>query len=264
MARSRYRRVLSVISRHSIVRVAGVYLVAAWLCIQVTLALEASLGLPEWVDTLTLVGLAVGFPVACVIAWASDLRPSTATSAQASESRPGLARRWVDYAALGGLSVVLVLAAIPHLEGAFSSISPRSDERTSVAVLPFHPVAGSEEGQRFGEGLTIEIINALAQRSDLRIPGRSSASECAAKPQDLRSIGEGLNVDYILEGTVRRVDDRLRVEAQLADAANGFLVWSGIYDDQIRNTFMIQDDIADAIGEAMGQPLTGGAPAELS
>lgn len=246
--------------RRHVVKVAGVYVVAAWLCIQVAGALKTSLNLPGWTDTLVTVLLLLGFPIACIFAWAFETSPAGLQLTKPVTDRDArLAQRSgiVDYvAAFGIIAILAVLVGdrvLSHFEEQTTVIA--QDGRTAIAVLPFKNLSAGRENDDFSDGLTVEIMNTLAQSGRFRIAGRSSTFKYKNQPTDLRQIGSALGVKYILDGSVRRSGDDVRVEAQLIESDNGFLIWSHVYNDHLKDIFVVQQQMANAIGTALKTPL---------
>ncbi len=246
--------------RRHVVKVAGLYLVVAWLCVQVAGALKAPLLLPDWTDTLVTVLLALGFPIACIIAWAFELSPrglQRTIPAKAGSSAPARDRDFLDYVVVAGIVGLLAFTIWRYEFG------PSGNERShagggelpSIAVLPFRNLSEDGSGDNFSDGLTIEITATLAGTGQFRLPGQTSTFRFKNQAEDLRKIGEDLGVQYLLEGSVRRAGNDLRVEAQLIEANDGFLVWSSVFTDQIEDIFVIQEKIANAIGTALKTPL---------
>ena len=132
-----------------------------------------------------------------------------------------------------------------------SSTTPQADAGPSVAVLPFANMSADKENEYFGDGLAEEIINALAHIQGLKVTARTSAFAFRGKEQDIRTIAEALDVGAILEGSVRRSGNRLRVTAQLINAADGYHLWSERYDREMADVFAIQEEIAEAIAAAL-------------
>jgi adenylate cyclase len=134
------------------------------------------------------------------------------------------------------------------------SASPVPAERPvsdSIAVMPFLNMSGDAENEYFADGITEEIVNALAQIRDLHVVARSSTFSLKGKHIDLRIVGEQLNVRTVLEGSVRRADNRLRITAQLVNAADGYHLWSERYDREMKDVFAIQDEIARSIAQRL-------------
>ncbi|MEM9107225.1 MAG: hypothetical protein AAGC96_16355, partial [Pseudomonadota bacterium] len=260
------RGLLFELRRRNVVRVAGLYAVVAWICIQVVTALQTPLQLPEWSVALVAVLLAVGFPIACIIAWAFELSASglQRTSPSDGNDQTGGFRALVDYAVLAGMIVIIAITGrdlLPwttndYVPAIVSQSAPVPDkpEGTSLAVLPFTNL-NADGDDSFADGLTIEIFNVLAQTRAFRLPGITSTFQYKSNPDDLRSIGKALGVDYLVEGTVRRNEDNFRIEANLIRVDDGFLVWSNSYRVTMENVFVTQETIAREIGTALSTPL---------
>ncbi len=138
-------------------------------------------------------------------------------------------------------------------------IAPRPVERVaSIAVLPFTDMSAAKDQDWFCDGIAEEILNALTPLKGLRVAARTSAFSFKGKSDDLRTIGEKLNVTTVLDGSVRRAGDRVRITVQLSDVANGFQLWSERYDRELKDIFDVQDEIAKAIAERLRVTLAGG------
>ena len=254
-------RFVAELRRRSVIKVAGVYIIVSWLCLQVASALETALHLPPWTDTLVAVLLALGLPIACIVAWAFELSPEGLKPTKPSEDRvadTSREKRVLDYILVAG--VLAILALTLEREGfqrfADNPIPASVDDMPiSIAVLPFRDLDGAGGNDGFSDGLTIEIMNTLARTGQFRIPGQSSSFSYKDQAIDLRTVGQDLGVEYILEGSVRRADDQLRIEAQLVQANDGFLIWSDVYAEEMEDVFSIQEKIANAIGNALKVPL---------
>jgi adenylate cyclase len=210
--------------RH-IYRVAAAYVVVAWVLLQLYNNLQPILKLPDWIGTLVLVVLVAGFPVSLLLAWAYQLTPN---------SGPWLAQR---------------SAKTPPL------FQPKSPAGISIAVLPLANLSGDTTQEFFSDGMTDEITSALAKVRDLRVVGRSSAFQFKGQYKDLRAIGRALSARYLIEGSVRKAGDRVRITAHLAEAESGTQCWSEIYDRELRDVFAVQEDIAHSIAAALHVPL---------
>ena len=257
----RLKRLINELRRRHVIRVAGLYLVVAWLCVQVAAAAKSTLLLPDWTDTLVTVLLAIGFPVTCVIAWAFELSPGGLQ--QTRPVRPGDSytipkRGFIDYLIVAGIAALVVVTVAGYdfrNSGGAPSSSVATGEQPSIAVLPFRNLSADGTDDSFSDGLTIEILATLARSGKLRVVGQSSTFKYKDHSEDLREIGRALGVRYLLEGSVRRVDNDVRVESQLIEANDGFLVWSDVFSDQVDDIFVIQEKIANAIGTALETPI---------
>lgn len=207
--------------RRSVIKVTIAYAVVAWLIIQIVVSVEEPLHLPEWVDTVVIVILAMGFPIAVILAWAFDLTPA------------GIKR-----ASIVG-------------DAQESAAGPADSARPSIAVLPFVDMSPDKDQEHLGDGITEELLSSLARIRELRVAGRTSSFYYKGKNEDLRKIGEALGVQYILEGSVRKSGERVRITAQLIDAHTDTHVWSDSYDKTLEDLFQIQEDIATSVADAL-------------
>lgn len=216
--------------RRRVFRVVVVYALTAWILVQVGDAVFEPLGLPAWSMRLLIVLLALGFVLSCVLAWVFDIGSG------------GIVRTPPSPA-----------AASEH------AAAPKA----SVAILPFTDLSEARDQDYFCDGLAEEIINALASVRDLRVASRTSSFRFRDGAADAREIARALNVAAIMEGSVRKASDRVRVTAQLIDADNGYHLWSETFDRQLRDIFAIQEEIARAVARALRVSLQGEAEAGL-
>jgi len=218
------------LKRRNVIKVAIAYLVAAWLVAQIVIAVESPLHLPGWADTLVIVLLAIGFPFALIVAWSFERSPEGLKRSARSETREESAPEATEHTAA----------------------SPPADEgRPSIAVLPFVDMSPDKDQEYFSDGIAEELLNQLAKVPDLHVAGRTSSFSFKGKDEDLRLIGQKLGVANILEGSVRKAGNRVRVTAQLIKAADGYHLWSESYDRELDDIFGIQDEIAHAVTDAL-------------
>jgi len=208
------------LKRRHVIRVGIAYAIIAWVLVQVAVSVEAPLRLPEWTDTLVIVILAIGFPVALLLAWAFERTPD-------GIRRTGPAQRTV------------------------SGSADIAGDVVSIAVLPFADMSPEQDQEYFADGISEELLNSLARIRDLRVSGRTSSFYFKGKNEDLRKVGEALGVRYLLEGSVRKAGDRVRITAQLIDAATDAHLWSETYDRTFADLFDIQEEIAKAVASAL-------------
>jgi adenylate cyclase len=225
--------------RRRVVRGAIVYAAAGWVIIEVASTVLPPLGAPERAVQIVIVLVALGFPVAMILAWMFDI-------GRGGVHRTGDAPERVTALAPSGPEDV----AGPRLE---SAVPParKHDGRRSIAVLPFVNMSGNVENEYFSDGISEEILNQLAKLSQLRVSSRTSSSCCKGKEIDIPTVAERLGVSTILEGSVRRVGNRVRITAQLIDAESDSHLWSEVYDRELEDVFAIQDDIATSIVDAL-------------
>jgi TolB-like protein len=227
------RTFLAELRRRKVYQVAGVYAVVAFVIWQVADIAFPSLGLPESAVGVVMIFTVLGFPVALVLAWAYELRPEE-TMAATDEAEP---------------------------ERPISSRVAATQE-DSVAILPFESMSPEKEGEYFADGIAEEITNVLASLDDLHVAARTSAFAFKGRHADIREIGQRLNVSYVVEGSVRRAGDTLRITAQLIDTSSGYHLWSERFDRALGDVFEIQDEIASAVAERLSEHVrrSGGSP----
>ena len=258
---------LSELKKRNVVRVAGVYTVTAWGGFQVARTIFETLDLPKWISALTLMLLVLGLPIAALGSWAFELGPDGSIRRTSKSESDGPKRRlnWMDWGALAAIvavAVVLVVTTV-GLVGSFgrgggSGLQMAASSK-SVAVLPFASFSAAEDSEYFADGLTEEVTNSLAQVPDLKVAGRTSAFYFKGKNEDVREIGKKLNVAHVVEGSVRRSGNKLRVTCQLISVKNGFHLWSETYDRTMDDAFAIQSEIADGVAEALKAELHAGS-----
>jgi TolB-like protein/tetratricopeptide (TPR) repeat protein len=256
--------------RRNMFRVAGVYAVTCWLLTQVAQALESAIGLPDWFDGMVVALMILGFPITMVMAWAFELTPDgikRTANIKPDESNAKKTGRILDYAILAGLVVVAGLMGLRGMQSATGIATAEGTQAlrampsdASIAVLPFMDLSADGDQEYFADGVSEEILNVLAQVGEMRVAGRTSSFAFKGRQEDLREIGRVLGVSYILEGSVRKSGDMVRITAQLIEADNGFHLWSRTYDRDLSNIFATQDEIAVSILQALRGQMAGTLP----
>jgi TolB-like protein len=245
----------SELRRRNVFRVAAAYGVVMWLIIQVDSAVSRPLNLPAWFETVVIVLLIIGFPVALVLAWAFELTPDGLRPTQPQDpAAPSTANR-LDYVLIGALIVVAAVTLWGQVPRPAAELPPevtRITEHPSIAVLPFADMSAEKNQEYFGDGIAEELINVLSRLDGLRIAGRTSSFAYKTRAEDLRAIGQALEVTTILEGSVRKDGERIRVTAQLINASNGYHLWSDTFERDLTGIFAIQEEIARAVAGALG------------
>ncbi len=239
------------------------YVVIGWLLAQIAELAFDVISAPDWVLKSVLVVLLLGLPLALFFAWAFEITPEGVKlekNVDRSQSITAQTGRTLDFIIIG----VLVLAVGFLLVDKFYLSESAADvdgiiatDTQSLAVLPFVNMSGDDD--YFADGLSEELLNLLAKIPGLKVAGRTSSFTFKGRNEDLREIGDALNVTKVLEGSVRRSGERLRITAQLINVADGFHIWSETYDRQMADIFDIQDDVAGAITDALQLHLTSGS-----
>lgn len=242
------------LSRRNVFRVAAAYAVVTWLLLQVVDVLSPILELPGWVPRAILLVLLIGFPIAVILAWAFELTPEgikREEDVDRSRSITGQTGRRLNRLIIGGLLLVIVLLVVERTMFATRESEAPTQIEKSVAVLPFADLSEKRDQAWFAEGLAEEILNALAKTPDLLVSARTSSFAYKDSDKPVQVIAKELGVAHVLEGSVRRVGDRLRVTAQLIRADDGFHVWSENYDRDTDDVIAIQEDLAVSIARAL-------------
>jgi adenylate cyclase len=230
----------SELKRRKVVRAAVVYIVVAWIVVEVASVVLPGLLLPDWSERLVLAMAILGFPLALVLAWAFEMTPEGV-----QREKPGAA---VENGAVAAHDAA---ATTPAAQVAAHACAVRTDERRAIAVLPLTNMSGNPENEFFSDGITEEILNLLARQPELRVVSRTSSFSFKNTSLDVPTIAARLDVDIVLEGSVRRAGDRVRITAQLIDANNDSHLWSDSYDREVGDIFAVQTDIARCIVSAM-------------
>lgn len=233
----------SELRRRRVIRVIVLYAIAGWIVIEVTATVLPGLNLPDWTTTLVILLVALGFVIAIMLAWAFDIGPggihrTSAAPAEEADSQP---------AQQAALSKAPAAAARPQSE---------DDERKSIAVLPFLNMSGDAENEYFSDGIAEEILNLLVKLPKLKVASRTSSFVFKGKEANIPTVAAELGVNTVLEGSVRRAGDRVRITAQLIEAKTDSHLWSETYDREMKDVFAIQDDIAQSIVNALQMTLT--------
>jgi len=257
-----FKRFLSELRQRRVLRSAVAYAVIAAAAVEFTDIVTPALGLPEGLLRGVIIISLAGFPVIIVLAWFYDLTSSGVVRG-ASSPVPSQSRR--------AQAISIMLIGVLGIAVAYLSYrlywetqdEAGLDRGMSIAVLPFESIStGSElETAYFSDGVSEEILNALSKVEGLRVAARTSSF--AFREYDVREVGEALDVSVVLQGTVRRAGDQLRISAQLVDTGNGFQLWSDAYNHELQDVFLIQEEIAHAIVKALRLELLGDSDARL-
>ena len=251
------------LKRRNVYKVAVAYAVVAWLLMQIASQIFPFFEIPNWVVRLVVLLLIIGFPVALIIAWAFELTPEGIKRTEAAD-----AARQRSH---GGMWIaVVVIAAILSLGLFFlgrytagratsrvSEAATASNPLKSIAVLPLVNTSGDPSNEYFSDGLSEELIAVLAKIPELKVIGRSSSFFFKGKSSDSASIGQKLGVANLIEGSVRKQGDRVRIIAELISAADGRSLWSETYDRELKDVFAVQAEIAKSVAEQMKVRLLG-------
>ena len=257
--------------RRNVFKVGIVYVAVAWLLLQVSDTLGPALHLPEWFVSAVAFLLILGFPVAIIFAWAFDLTPEglkRETKADPAAPEAGQTGRKLNHIVIAALVLALsyfVIDKVVSNSGRDTAGTSTADQvaqqqpaeiesanaDNSIAVLPFVNMSSDEEQEYFSDGLSEELLNLLARIPELNVAARTSSFSFKDKDLEIPEIASRLKVAHVLEGSVRKHGNQLRITAQLIQADNGYHLWSETYDRQLDNVFQIQEDIASAVVDAL-------------
>ncbi|MGB5588492.1 MAG: hypothetical protein WBN78_12020 [Gammaproteobacteria bacterium] len=254
------RTLLNELSRRRVFRVAGIYGIVAWVVAEVADVVFPALQLPEWTVTFVIALLLLGFPVAMFFAWVFDIGPQgierTEPLAHRSGGIPGV-ERFAYLMLLAGAMALLGYLLLPGYFPGLGSADPATASKDSIAVLPFSNLSQDASEDYFSDGMSEELLNLLAKVPGLRVAARTSSFAYKDQNVDVRDVARELGVETVLEGSVRRSGDRVRITAQLIDAKTGYHLWSNTYDRQMEDIFAVQDDISAEIVKALQGTLSG-------
>ena len=256
------RNFFAELKRRNVYKVAVAYAVVAWLLMQVASQIFPFFEIPNWAVRLVVLLLVIGFPIALIIAWAFEVTPEGIKRTEAADAAGQRSR--------GGAWIYIVLIGAALSVGLFfvgrytaGRATPRHGEAAtavpgkSIAVLPLLNESGDPRDEYFSDGLSEELIAALAQINGLKVIGRSSSFRFKDRHEEPKAIGEKLGVSTLLEGTVRKQDDRVRIVAELINAADGIELWTRTFDRELKDIFAVQEEIARAVAESLKVTLLG-------
>jgi len=259
------QRFISELQRRKVLRVASAYVVAGWIVLQVAATLENTLNLPANFDTVVFGILAGALPIILGLTWVYEITPQGIQRTKSDGDGELVMPETTDLLLAGMLVLVGLIAVtqifVPRDAPAPATVAqapaqptppraPAADPK-SIAVMPFINMSSDPKNEVFSDGLTEEILNLLAQRRDLKVISRTSSFSFKGQNVPLPEVAKKLGVRHVLEGSVRRSDDGVRITAQLIDVTNDVHLWSKTYDRKIENIFAVQDEIATAIATAM-------------
>ena len=270
---------ISELKRRNVVRMAVLYVVASWVVLQIADVLFDPLGLPEWTFRLVLGLLLLGLPLALIFSWVFEITPEGLKRER--DIDPAQSKVQHTGRKMNAVIVVLLVVAITGLvadrlipeqsvpvaatppgeaagqPAAAATAQEPSAVDHSIAVLPFVNMSGDPENEYFSDGLSEELLNTLVRIGGLKVTGRTSSFAFKGQNQDLREIGRLLNVANVLEGSVRKAGNRVRITTQLVKTSDGYHLWSDTFDRELDDIFAIQQEIADRVTDALQVTLLG-------
>ena len=253
------------LKRRNVVRVAIAYAVVAWAIMQFVDIIEDPLSLPDWFQKVTIVFLAIGLPIALLLSWAYEVTPQGVKKTEEVDKSKSITHgtgKRINKLIIGALGLAVVFLLVDKFYLTSPSVPVESDNGqttteagTSIAVLPFVNLSSDPEQEYFSDGISEEILNVLVRIEGLSVASRTSAFAYKGQDLNIGEIAAELNVDHVLEGSVRRSGDTIRITAQLIDAKTDRHLWSETYDRELTDIFEIQDEISNAIVVALKDTL---------
>ena len=258
------------LKRRNVYKVAVAYAIVGWLFVQVATQVFPFFEIPNWAVRLVVLAIVIGFPIALVIAWAFELTPEglkrTEDVDRARSARQPRRHTWI-FVVIVGAALSLGLFFIGRYTASRTTL--REDGRSggpslpekSIAVLPFENLSDDKNAAYFAEGIQDEILTKLASIADLKVISRTSTAKYKSKPEDLKTVSQQLGVANVLEGSVQKAADKVRVNVQLIDARADSHLWAKTYDRDLEDVFAIQREVAQEIADSLKAKLS---PAEAT
>ena len=259
-------QLFSELKRRNVYKVAVAYAVVGWLLIQVATQVFPFLEIPNWVIRLVIALIALGFPIALVIAWAFESTPEGIKRTEAADAKHqhSKSRAWI-YVVVIAAATSLALFFLGRYSARRTSGSAASQmPEKSIAVLPFENLSEDKSNAFFADGIQDEILARLSKIGELKVISRTSTQKYKSAPQNLREIAQQLGVANILEGSVQKATDQVRVTVQLINASNDTHLWAETYDRKLIDVFQVESDVAEKIANKLEAKLTGREKAELN
>jgi len=247
------------LKRRNVYKVAVAYAIVGWLIAQITTQIFPFLEIPNWIVRLVIVLIAIGFPIALVIAWAFEATPQGIQRTEVADTMPATAGQkkhaWI-FVVFVGAALSISLFFIGRYIGRNNAGAPELPAK-SIAVLPFDNLSRDPDNAYFAEGVQDEILTRLAKVADLKVISRTSTQRFKSAPDNLPQIAKQLGVMHILEGSVQKANDQVRVNVQLINAMSDAHLWADTYDRKLTDIFAVESDIAKTIADTLQAKITG-------
>ncbi len=253
----------SELKRRNVYKVAVAYAVVGWLLVQVATQVFPFLEIPNWAIRLVIVLVAIGFPIALVIAWAFEATPEGIKRTEVADATPpassGRKRHAWIYVVVVAAAISVALFFLGRYSARSKTATAASDElpAKSIAILPFDNLSDDKANAYFAEGVQDEILTRLAKVADLKVIARTSTEKFKSSPENLPDIAKQLGVRNILEGSVQKANDQVRVNVQLINAMTNAHLWAEIYDRKLTDIFAVESDISKTVADQLQAKLTG-------
>ena len=249
------------LKRRNVYKVAVAYAVVGWLLVQVATQVFPFLEIPNWVVRLVIALIVIGFPIALVLAWAFEATPEGIKQTETADAMPMAAGQkkhaWIYIVVIGGAISVALFFLGRYTAGNTATPRPSEAATKSIAVLPFDNLSRDPDNAYFAEGVQDEILTRLAKVAELKVISRTSTQRFKSAPSDLREIAKQLGVVNILEGSVQKANDQVRVNVQLINALTDAHLWADTYDRRLIDIFSVESEIAKTIADTLQAKLSG-------
>jgi TolB-like protein/Tfp pilus assembly protein PilF len=256
----------SELKRRNVYKVAVAYAIVGWLIAQIATQIFPFLEIPNWVVRLVIVLIAIGFPIALVIAWAFEATPEGIKRTEVADAKHehSHGKTWI-YVVIIGAAISVALFFVGRYTAGNNASAARAELLVkSIAVLPFESLSEDKANAYFAEGVQDEILTRLAKVADLKVISRTSTQRFKAVPSDLREIAKQLGVMNILEGSVQKSNDQVRINVQLINAITDAHLWAESYDRKLTDLFTVESEVAKTIADTLQAKLTGSELSAMS
>src|ERR1700693_914611 len=253
----------SELKRRNVYKVAVAYAIVGWLLVQIATQVFPFLEIPNWVVRLVIALVVIGFPIALVLAWAFEATPEGIKRTEVADAMHEHSRgkAWI-YIVIIGAAISVALFFIGRYTAGNNASAARTElPAKSIAVLPFENLSDDKGAAYFADGIQDEILTKLASIADLKVISRTSTAKYKSKPEDLKTVSQQLGVATVLEGSVQKAADKVRVNVQLIDARADSHLWAKTYDRDIKDVFAVESEVAQEIADSLQAKLS---PAEAS
>src|SRR5947199_7703689 len=250
------------LKRRNVYKVAVAYAIVGWLLVQIATQVFPFLEIPNWVVRLVIALVVIGFPIALVIAWAFEATPEGIKRTETADAMPATSEHkkhaWIYVVIIGAaISATLFFLGRYTAGNKTTAAAPNELSAKSIAVLPFDNLSRDPDNAYYDEGVQDEILTRLAKVADLKVIARTSTQKFKSAPENLPDIAKQLGALNILEGSVQKANDQVRVTVQLINAMTNSHLWAEIYDRKLTDIFAVESDIAKTIADALQAKLTG-------
>src|SRR4026209_2505188 len=254
------KNIFTELKRRNVYRAAVAYGAVAWFLTQLTAQVFPFFEVPSYAVRFVVIALAVGFPIAMLLAWVYEFTPEGVVRTETldpvqAKSAQRATGRILDFVIIGVLLMVIAMLVVGRLP--FYRQAGESIPQKSIAVLPLENLSGDPDNAYFADGIQEEILTRLAGIADLKVISRSSTQQYQSKPRNLREIAKQLGVATILEGSVQKAADQVRVNVQLVNAQTDSHLWADTYERKLTDVFGVETEIAKRIAESLQAELTG-------